>query len=148
MKAKKYFLFLLSVLSMGAIFLTSCGNQNDKQINTIEEIKNYAYNLGVLQGTYSQEEVPNLFPKSRDKDAIFVYEDVAGAYRALQQGKIDVLFQDCSVARVDLSKGIEGVKILDEEVGKEYNVGIGISEAAENKVKIEEIYILIKDNLK
>ena len=121
MKTKKYFLLLLSILSIGGIFLSSCGNQNDKQINSIEEIKNYPYNLGVLQGTYSQEEVPDLFPKSRDKEKIFVYEDVAGAYRALQQGKIDVLFQDRSAARVDLSKGIESVKILDGIVGKEYN---------------------------
>lgn len=119
--------------------MTSCGNQNDKQINSIEEIKKYDYNLGVLQGTYSQEEVPNLFPKSRDKDKIFVYEDVAGAYRALQQGKIDVLFQDNSVARVDLSKGIEGVKILDGKAGGDYNVGIGISEQADYKVNKSDI---------
>ena len=145
MKSKKYFLLLLSLLSIGTVALTSCGNENDKQINSIAEIKEHAYNLGILQGTYSQEEVPNLFPKSRDKDNIFVYSDVASSYRALQQGKIDVLFQDRSMARVEIGKGIEDVKILDDKVGSEFNVGIGISSAAEYKVDVNEINTIILD---
>lgn len=143
MKSKKYFLLLLSVLSIGTVVLTSCGNKNDKQINSIEEIKEYGYNLGVLQGTYMQEEIPGLFPKSEGK--ILVYDDVANSYRALQQGKIDVLFQDRSVARVDISKGIEDVKVLDGKVGSEYNVGVGVSENAENRVEVSQINDIISE---
>ena len=131
---KRKLLLLLSILSAGAVFLSSCSEQSEKQINTISEIKEHPYNLGVLQGTYSQEEVPTLFPKSAEK--VFVYNDVSSAYRALQQGKIDVLFQDRSIARVDIAKGVEGVKIIDEEFGNTYNVAIGVSDQAENKIEL------------
>lgn len=104
--------------------LSGCSNK-EEPIDTVEKLKSDSFVIGVPSMTYCQEQAPAVFPNAKEFRA---FSDMPSAYLALQQGKIDALIQDETMARVEISNGVDGVKLLlDEQLNIKTDIAIGIS---------------------
>ncbi len=103
--------------------LVGC-QKNDEQIKNIDQLRNGEYVFGVPSLTYCQEQGPSEFPNAKEWRA---FNDIPGAYLALQQDKIDALIQDETMARVEIHNGVSGVKILDILPDMSVDIAVGIS---------------------
>ena len=132
----KSFLFKISMLLMPVMLLTGC-QKNDDEIKSIDQLRNGQYVLGVPALTYCQEQAPNEFPNAKEQRA---FNDMPGAYLALQQGKIDALIQDETMARVEIHNGVNGVKIIDILPNMSADIAVGIcpTSSVVNKSMVDE----------
>ena len=114
---------LLAAASMLFLALLSgCGNET-KEISSVFDLNDPQYTIGVSQGSSAQIYAEKELPDAKIK----YFTDDVTAYEAVQQNKIDayVYFRKNMESAID--HGLEGVKILDDNLDEITEVGIGIS---------------------
>lgn len=121
-KSKNRLLKILPFL-LPVVLLAGC-QKSDEQIASIDQLKNGGYVFGIPSLTYCQEQGPSEFVNAKEWRA---FNEMPGAYLALQQGKIDALIQDETMARVEISNGVDGVQILDVLPNISADIAVGIS---------------------
>jgi ABC-type amino acid transport substrate-binding protein len=82
-----------------------------------------AYTICVPSGATAVNAVESTLPKAKLK----YYSSLPDAYLAVQQGKVDAYAFDRYLLGFAISNGLDGVKILPDDVGAADDVAIGIS---------------------
>lgn len=139
MKRSTYCFFRLITLITVALLLTevlmyvragSAGehahaeNRADGQeeITSVEQLNDPSYNVGVGVGDASENSVKSDLPKAK-----VTYINIPEAYEAVQQGKIDAYAFDYMQMEIAMKNGVTGVRLLDDTIGEEIPIAVGIS---------------------
>lgn len=121
---KRYIKMLLGTMLLSAIFLSGCAKSDKKtEIASATWLNSNAYIIGVPEGTDAIIAVESDCPKAGVK----YYSRDVDAYLAVQQGRIDAFAFDRVMMEFAIGNGLEGVKILPENIGEPVNIVIGIS---------------------
>ncbi len=114
-----YFLIVIIII---AFFIT----QNIAFAATediIGELNNYNTILAVESGTIAENEVRAVLP-----DAKYIYvNSPSDGYLAVKTGKADVYAGDLAIFNSAVREGLTGLKALDENLGEDGKVAVGIS---------------------
>ena len=119
-------LALLSAVLLTTLLLYGCGRNKDKEITSPSQLNDPSYIVGTGTGSADELRVRKELPK-----ATITYLIIPDAYRAVQQGKIDAYAFDYQQMQVAIDSGVTGVKLLDETIGEEIPIAVGISPESE-----------------
>ena len=119
-------LALLSAVLLTTLLLYGCSRNNDKEITSPSQLNDPSYIVGTGTGSADELRVRKELPK-----ATITYLIIPDAYRAVQQGKIDAYAFDYQQMQVAIDSGVTGVKLLDETIGEEIPIAVGISPESE-----------------
>lgn len=112
-------LTLLILISL----MTGCNAKTKLVITETSQMNDAAYTIGVPSGATAVNAVGSTLPKAKMK----YYNSLPDAYLAVQQGKVDAFAFDRYLLGFAIANGLDGVKLLSDDVGATDDVAIGIS---------------------
>ncbi len=112
-------LTLLILISL----MTSCNAKTKLVITETSQMNDAAYTIGVPSGATAVNAVGSTLPKAKMK----YYNSLPDAYLAVQQGKVDAFAFDRYLLGFAIANGLDGVRLLPDDVGATDDVAIGIS---------------------
>lgn len=113
---------LLGLLLAG--LLSGCSGKEEKAgIDAVGQLNDGGYTVGVPTGAAAETAVLQELPKAE----LLHFDRDADAYLSLQQGKIDAFAYDRVMLEFAIANGLEGVKILPENIGETMDIAIGLS---------------------
>ena len=122
MLLQKRTVFLAVVLS-GMLWLGGCGKQENEQITSIEQLNDPAYTIGVPEGGAGMYMAEKYLPEAKQK----TFSGNSSGYLAISQGKLDGFVYDRVMMEFAIASGLEGVELLEENLGESVDVAVGIS---------------------
>lgn len=126
---KRNYIYILIVLVstavMAALFLCGC-TRNKDQITSPSQLNDPSRIVGAGTGSADELRVKKVLPKAK-----ISYLIIPDAYKAVQQGKIDAYAFDYQQMQVAIDNGVTGVRLLDETIGEETPIAVGISPESE-----------------
>ncbi len=114
------------LLVMLAGLLAGCG-KTDGAITSLAQLNEPGRTIGVAQGSAGDVASQKAFPNA----TLSRYTNSVTGFLAVQQGKLDAFAYDATMLRFALANGLEGMTVLDETLGDETEVGIGISKSSD-----------------
>ena len=82
--------------------------------------------IGVESGTVQDQLVQTLYPQAE-----IVYTDKLSGYNAVARGMLDCFIYDKKQMELAVANGLAGVAVLDQTVGGNTDIALGISDASE-----------------
>ena len=122
MLLQKRTVFLAVALS-GMLWLGGCGKQEKEQITSIEQLNDPAYTIGVPEGGAGMYMAEKYLPEAKQK----TFSGNSSGYLAISQGKLDGFVYDRVMMEFAIASGLEGVELLEENLGESVDVAVGIS---------------------
>ncbi len=113
----------LTVALFGALWLWGCKSGETEKITSIEQLNNPAYTIGVPEGGAGMYMAEKYLPKAEHK----TFSGNSSGYLAISQGKLDGFVYDRVMMEFAIASGLEGVEILEENLGESMDVAVGIS---------------------
>ncbi|MBQ3280999.1 MAG: ABC transporter substrate-binding protein/permease [Eubacterium sp.] len=117
--------FYIIIVLISAAFLAAlllCGCSRNEEITSPSQLNDPLYTVGAGAGSADELRVKDVLPKAK-----ISYMVIPDAYRAVQQGKIDAYAFDYQQMQVAIDNGVTGVRLLDETIGEEIPIAVGIS---------------------
>ncbi|MBP7175552.1 MAG: ABC transporter permease subunit [Thermoclostridium sp.] len=121
-RAAVLLLALLTIVSL----LAGCSSNTKPTVTEASQMNNTAFTIGVPTGATAVNAVQSALPKAKMKH----YTSLPDAYLAVQQGKVDAFAYDRYLLGFAIANGLDGVRILPDNIGKSDDVAIGISRKA------------------
>lgn len=126
-------------LGTGLVFillfaLAGCGKQGKQQITAVSQLNDKNYTVGVGDGTAGMFQAEEYLPEAEK-----AYMDSVTGYMAVSQGKIDAFVYDRVMMEFAIGNGLTGVTLLEESLGEETDVAVGISPRTEIPELTEKI---------
>lgn len=127
MGAQKRTIFL-AVMFAGMFCLGGCKKQESGinasvQIASVEQLNDPAYTIGVPEGGAGMYMAEKYLPEAEHK----TFSGNTSGYLAISQGKLDGFVYDRVMMEFAIASGLEGVEILEENLGESMDVAVGIS---------------------
>lgn len=120
---KRIGIMALAALLLSAFFV-GCANSNEKEeITSASQLNDKSYTIGVPEGAAAVSAVESDCPEAELK----YYSRDADAYLAVQQGRIDAFAYDRVMMEFAIGNGLEGVRLLPENIGEGMDIAVGIS---------------------
>ncbi len=94
-------------------------------INSVAQLNDPAMKVGVGMGTADEAQVKEALPNAK-----LVYINGTEFINSVQSGKVDAYCGDEKMLRTTIESGVEGIRLLDETIGEEIPIAVGISEKA------------------
>ena len=113
--------------------------------SSVEELKVPGKKIGVLTSTSAMFQVEKELPDAE----IYQYSDAFSAYNAVAKGMLDAFVYDRKQLELALENGVKGVVILDENLGEDAEVAIGLPKepaVPDLKKRINEFLAEIKSS--
>ena len=113
--------------------------------SSVEELKVPGKKIGVLTSTSAMFQVEKELPDAE----IYQYSDAFSAYNAVAKGMLDAFVYDRKQLELALENGVKGVVILDENLGEDAEVVIGLPKepaVPDLKKRINEFLAEIKSS--
>lgn len=113
--------------------------------SSVEELKVPGKKIGVLTSTSAMFQVEKELPDAE----IYQYSDAFSAYNAVANGMLDAYVYDRKQLELALENGVKGVVILDENLGEDAEVAIGLPKepaVPDLKKRINEFLAEIKSS--
>ena len=112
-------ILVLTLISL----MVGCHSKTKLAVTEATQMNDAAYTIGVPSGATAVNAVESALPKAKMK----YYSSLPDAYLAVQQGKVDAFAYDRYLLGFAVANGLDGVKVLPEDVGATDDVAIGIS---------------------
>ena len=93
---------------------------------SISELNSPDKTIGACTGAAGMLAVEKLLPDAK----LVTYDDQLTGYEEVKLGRLDAFVFDRSIMQLAIDNGLEGVKLLDEDLGDEVRVSVGLSPAA------------------
>ncbi len=130
-------------------FLVFAGHEHThasdgKAITSKEQLNHENIRIGVGQGGYAEQVVGKELPKARR--VFLVHTD---GYQAVAEGKVDAFIFERYALELAIKSGLEGVRLLDENMDETIPVAVGISPVShidDLKGKIDSFIDEMKEN--
>lgn len=119
---RKSILILMAIIMLLFVVLSGCGNEKS-EINSVFDLNDPKYTIGVSQGSSAQLNAEAELPNAK----IRYFTDDVTAYEAVQQGKIDAYVYFRKNMESAIGHGLDGVRILNDDLNSMTEFGIGIS---------------------
>lgn len=114
---------VLTAFLLGGL-LSGCAASDLKgTVTSVEQLNDPAYIIGVPEGAASMVAAEKACPQAEMK----YYSRDADAYLAVQQGKIDAFAYDRVMLEFAIGNGLEGVRVLPENIGEPMDIAVGLS---------------------
>ena len=113
----------LTVVLFGVLWLWGCKSGESEKITSIEQLNNPAYTIGVPEGGAGMYMAEKYLPEAKRK----TFSGNSSGYLAISQGKLDGFVYDRVMMEFAIASGLEGVEILEENLGESMDVAVGIS---------------------
>ncbi|MBR1846811.1 MAG: ABC transporter permease subunit, partial [Bacilli bacterium] len=116
---------LLMLMVFPITLLSSCSSDSSSKqpITSLAQLKDDGRVIGVVGDTDDFRLVKENFPKAEIK----IFDQEMSGFLSAQQGKIDAFVFDKMEMRAAMAHGVDGVKILDEDIGEPVPAGVAIS---------------------
>ncbi len=101
------------------------GESKNSMITSVSQLNDPAYRIGVGAGDACEKVARENLPNAQ-----FVYIDGVSLYEALKTGKVDALAIDYATMEIAMKNGVTGVRLLDETIGDDIPIAVGISPKA------------------
>ena len=132
---------IIVVLALGSLyFFFGTGKSQDEAANapvitSIEELNDSSHTVGSITGMSCMFAVEENLPKA----TIANMNDALSGYLSVQEGKLDAFVYDRVQMNLAIIHGQKGVRILDENLGQDYEIAAGLSPVSkipdlENKI--------------
>jgi len=110
------------VWSLFLFLLLGC-EEKKETIGSLEDLNRSDYSIGYYEGQSVAYALPKVFPLAKKLS----FNDPVTGYEAVRQGKLQgFAFERLQMERA-IENGLEGVRLLPENVGDTINVAVGIS---------------------
>ena len=121
------FTIVAAVIVALAVFLVFAGTEQvyasgEKEITSKEQLNSEDITIAVGQGGYAEQVVEKELPKAKR-----MYMNHTDGYQAVAQGKADAFIYDRDSLELAVENGLEGVRILDEDMDEANRIAVGIS---------------------
>lgn len=110
---------------LAAALLGGC-SKGDDAVTSVSQLNDPSRSIGVDTGAASELIAEETFP-----EAEILHMDSATGYKAVQQGKIDAYVYDYGQMEVATKNGVTGVRLLDETIGEDVPIAVGLSPVSE-----------------
>lgn len=139
MRRKICFLLVLCiVLGLAA----GCSRQNgESAVTSLEQLKEEGRKIGVATGTADDELVKRFFPEAQ----IEYFSSNLPAFTAVSQGKLDAFVYGRISLETAVRNGLEGVRILEDNIGEGNTAAIAISPVTKIPELKEKINAFLKE---
>ncbi len=94
-------------------------------ITSVSQLNAPGYSVGLGLGSADETQVRKVLP-----EANIVYINGTEFINAVQTGKVDAYAGDRKMLKMAVESGVKGVRILDETIGEEIPIAIGISQVS------------------
>lgn len=91
-------------------------------ITSVSQLNDPSYTIGVGSGDACEKVAREALPKAK-----FLYVDGVNMYKTLQTKKVDALASDHVAMQIAMNNGVSGVRLLDETLGEDIPIAVGIS---------------------
>ena len=134
-------IFILLLLCVFATFACSNGKKDDDvEIQSIFELNNEKYTIGVGTGSHAQM----MAEKELNKAKILYFNSESLGYNAVKERQIDAFVFDRVPMQMAIDEGLKGVRLVEDNLEEVTQVAIGLPK----KPKIENEKELINQYLK
>ena len=113
----------MTVVLLGMLCLGGCGKQENGKITSIEQLNDPACTIGVPEGGAGMFMAEQYLPEAEHK----TFSGNTSGYLAISQGKLDGFVYDRVMMEFAIANGLEGVELLEENLGESMDVAVGIS---------------------
>ncbi|MCR4745027.1 MAG: transporter substrate-binding domain-containing protein [Lachnospiraceae bacterium] len=113
---------LTAGLLLSCLLISSCG-KTQKEITSISDLNDSSKTIMVMTGEASGYIIPKYIPNAN----IITGNNFYSGYSAVQDRKVDALAFDSLQLKTYISRGLKGVKLLDETVDEGVEIAVGIS---------------------
>lgn len=117
--------FLAAIITSLPLLMGAAPESNT--ITSIDQLNTSSKTVGVSTGSISEYLVKENLPNAQ----IAYYNDNALAYEAVATGKLDAFVYDMRQMNLAIKNGRKGVRLLDEPLGEEVKIAIGLSDISE-----------------
>ncbi|MBR1751161.1 MAG: ABC transporter permease subunit [Ruminococcus sp.] len=123
-------LILLVGLGIWAAVRPESAKQNKNTSKTVQAIKandfnSSRYTIGAGTGASGMLAAEELLPKAK----LITYDDQLTAYEEIKLGRLDAFIYDRVIMQLAIDNGLTGVRLLDENLGEDIDVSVGLSRA-------------------
>lgn len=98
----------------------------DNMITSVSRLNDPKYKIGVGSGDACEKVARENLPNAQ-----FVYVDGVNLYESLKTGKVDALAMDYKTMETAMRNGVTGVRLLDQTLGDDIPIAVGISPKTE-----------------
>lgn len=121
-KIKRIACIFLLLLSLPTLFSCSIKHENKKEIQSIFELNDDKYTIGVGTGSHAQVLAENELSKAK----ILYFNSESLGYNAVIAGQIDAFVFDKVPMQLAINSGLKGVKLVDDHLKEITQVAVGL----------------------
>ncbi len=120
----------MAMMLLAGIFAGCAVKTEDEGITGINQLSEKDIDMALAQGSISDYQARQLYPEANYQ----YYTDLASAYLSVQEGKSDVFVFDKTSMEFALANGLDGVMLLEGDIGDPGYVALGISPKADSSL--------------